>query len=486
MTDSSATAKAAPLTPDLCVIGAGRAGQALASAAAAFGTPVVLVARDGMGGPGRNLGDLPAAALVAAGTRMRAVAEAGRFGIGIGEAQVNFVKLHDHIARTSEALAPNASAERFGALGVQVIEGEARFRDRNSVVVDGQVIKARRFVIATGTRPVEEPFPELAGVPVLSEDDLPTLTSRPESLLVLGSDAAAVALAQAMQRLGSSVTLVSEQELLPGEDQEAVALMRRALLRDGVTLREGVRTLRAESIKGRARLVLAAADQAEETVEATHLLITRRRPDVAALELELAGIASDASGIIVDRRLRTANRRVYAIGACAGGEADGSRAPHAADHHARLVLRRILFRQPTRLGSAVVPRIVPGQPALASAGLSEAEATAKKREIQVLRWPYAENDHAQAERRTEGFVKLVADRKGGILGVTIVGAQAPELIAPWCLAIQRRLGIADMAGLVFPSQALSEISGRVALSHYAPLAAKPGPRRLIGFLRRFG
>jgi pyruvate/2-oxoglutarate dehydrogenase complex dihydrolipoamide dehydrogenase (E3) component len=488
VTDSSATAhRPAPLTPDLCVIGAGRAGLALAAGAAAFGVPTVLIARDGMGAAGRNKGSLASAALIAAGAQVQALREAGRFGIATGEAQVNFAQVHDHMAKVTGALAPNASVERFTALGVKVIAGEARFRDRNSVLVGTQVIKARRFAIATGSRPAAPDIPGLEEVALLSEDDIATLTRRPDRLIVLGGEPAGLALAQAMQRLGSAVTIVATQGLLPNEDAEAVGLVRRALLREGVVLHEDAKVLRAETPKGRVRLILAAAEgEPEQIVEGTHLLVTERRPDIETLDLELGGITSDAKGVIVNASLCTSNRRVYAIGACAGGAAGGPQEPHAAEHHAGLVLRRALFRQPARLGAATIPRIVQSDPALASVGLSEAEARAKAREIQVLRWPYAETDKAQAERRTEGFVKLVTDRKGRILGVTIVGAQAAELIAPWSMAIQKGMDVKEMAGFVFPSPAFSEISGRAATSYYAPLAAKPGLRRLIGFLRRFG
>lgn len=488
MTDSSATApKPAPLMPDLCVIGAGRAGLALASAAAAFGVPTVLIARDGMGGAGRNAGGLPASALIAAGAQVRALRESGRFGIATGEAQVNFAQVHDHMAKVAAALAPNASAERFTALGVTVIAGEARFRDRNSVLVGEQAIKARRFAIATGSRPAASAIAGLENVPVLSEDNLTTLTRRPDRLIVLGGEPAGIALAQAMQRLGSAVTIVAPQGVLPNEDPEAVGLVRRALLREGVALHEGAAVMRAETPRGRIRLVLASTEgEPERSVEGTHLLISERKPDIDALDLELGGITSDEEGVIVNAGLRTSNRRVYAIGACASGAAGGLQHPHAADHHAGLVLRRALFRQPARLGASAIPRIVQSDPALASVGLSEVQARAKSREIQVLRWPYAENDRAQAEHRTEGFIKLVTDRKGRILGVTIVGAQAGELITPWSMAIQKGMDVKEMASFVFPSPAFSEISGRAATSFYMPLAARPGLRRLIGFLRRFG
>lgn len=490
VTDSSATAssaaaqKPAPLTPDLCVIGAGRAGLALASAAAAFGVPTVLVARDGLGGAMRKTGSLASSALIAAGARAQALREAGRFGGGAGEPEVNFAQVHDHMARAVAQLAPNATAERLTALGVKVIAGEGRFRDRNSIQVGEHVIRARRFAIATGSRPRATGIPGLEDLAVLSEDTIATLTRRPERLIVLGGEPAAIALAQAMGRLGSAVTLIAPQGLLPGEDAEAVGLLRRALLREGVALHEEAAILRGETrTKGRLRLILDGTP--ERIVEGTHLLSTARDADIAALDLELGGLTRDDKGIVVNAGLRTGNRRVYAIGACAGGAAGGRQEPHAADHHASLVLRRALFRQPAQIG-ATIPRIVESEPALASAGLSEAEARAKAREIRVLRWPYAESDRAQAERRSEGFVKLVTDRKGRILGATIVGSQAGELITPWTIAIQKGLGVQEMAGFVFPSPSYSEISGRAALSHFAPMATKPGLRRLIGFLRRFG
>ncbi|TCR60843.1 FAD-dependent oxidoreductase [Bosea sp. BK604] len=484
MTDSSATApKPAPLTPDLCVIGAGRAGLALASAAAAFGVPTVLIARDGMNGTG-HAANLSATALIAAGAQVQAAREMARFGITAGEPQVNFAQVHDHMARAAAVLAPNATAERFKALGVTLIAGEARFRDRNSVQVGNQVIKARRFAIATGSRPLAPPVPGLKEVAFLSEDTIATLTRRPDRLIVLGGKPAGIALAQALQRLGSAVTIIAERGLLPDWDAEAVGLVRRALLREGVVLHEGTEVLRGETPKGRVRLILAG--EPEQVVEGTHLLATDREPDIAALDLELGGITSDATGIIVNAGLRTGNRRVYAIGACAGGAAGGLREPSVADHHAGLVLRRALFRQPARLGAAAIPRLVQSEPALAAVGLSEAEARAKAGAVTVLRWPYAENDKAQAERRTEGFIKLVTDKRGRILGVTIVGAQAGELITPWSIAVQKGLDVKEMAGLVLPAPSLSEISGRAALSAFAPLATKPGLRRLIGFLRRFG
>ncbi|PZN93974.1 MAG: dihydrolipoamide dehydrogenase [Hyphomicrobiales bacterium] len=473
------------MTPDLCVIGAGTAGLAVATAAAAFGVSVVLVERDRMGG---HAGSSAVMALAAAGARAQAVREARRFGIVTVEPEVNDAQLHDHVQRVLSAAAPNASAERMKALGATVIAGEARFISRSTVVVGEQTIKARRFVIATGARTVPPPIPGLDQVPFLTDASLASATRRPERLIVLGGGSTGVAIAQAMARLGSQVTLVESGSLLEHDDPETVAILRRALLRDGVTLHEQAHVLRAQSIRGGVGLAIAGADGGtEQMIEGTHMLVaTARTPAIDMLDLELAGIASDTGGIRVDRGLRSTNARVYAIGDCAGGAAEGAGGGQVAEEHARLVLRHALFRQRGRFDATAVPRVTQTQPELASLGLSEEQARAKAGAIRVLRWPYAENERAQAGHETDGFVKLITDARGKVLGVTIVGARAGDLIATWALALKTGMSAANMAELMMPYPTLSEISKRAATSFLVPLASKPALRRLIGFLRRFG
>jgi pyruvate/2-oxoglutarate dehydrogenase complex dihydrolipoamide dehydrogenase (E3) component len=480
----AATARAAALTPDLGIIGAGPGGLALASAAAAFGVSVVLIERATMGG---SRLELRKAALRAAAAQAFAQRHSGPFGLAAADAAVNYAGVHEHVRRASTALAANDSAERMGALGVTVLKGEARFASRSTVRVGEHEIKARRFVIATGSEPALPDLPGLATTPHLTPETLLDLSRRPERLLVLGTGAPAVELAQSMARLGSMVTLIANGEgLLPGEDPEAAGLVRRALLREGVTLLENAQVTSVGSAKGAIRLVLSTAAQEEQRVEGTHLLVaTGRRAAIGALDLELAGVAASDRGVMVDRALRTRNRRVFAIGDCVD-PGDGARLGPSAANQANLVLRNLLFRLPTRLQPSLLPRLVGCDPEIASVGLSEAEARAAHRPVTILRWPYAEIERAQAERQSEGFLKLVSDRKGRILGVTIVGARAGDLITPWCLAIQKGLSVQDMAALVAPSPSFSELSTRAANSFYAPLATKPGLRRLIGFLRRFG
>lgn len=480
MSDGTAkAAKPAALTPDICVIGAGANGIALAIAAATFGVPVVLVERDAIGG---SRGPLATQALIAIAARAQALRDAERLGLAAAEPQPNPAQIHDHIQRALSADRANHSAERLAALGITIVQGEAHFTSRSTVTVDGRPIKARRFVIATGAHVVPPAIAGLDSVPVLHESDLAGLTRLPERPIVIGG--AGIALAQALRRLGCLAKLVAPDGLLAGHD-EAATMLRRRLLREGLDLHEGCEPLRVERSRSGLRLVLATPT-GETTIEGSHLLVCgQRRPEIGSLDLDLAGIRHDASGISVDRSLRTSNRRVHAIGACAGGAAGASPA-RAGDDHVGLVLRNILFRQPVKIDPVSEPRVVWSRPQIAAIGLTEAEARARAGAIRVLRWPFSENAAAQAAGDTEGFVKAVVDRKGRILGATIVGDDAGELIAPWCIAMRAGLGVGDLAGMPLPATARSDASRRAALSFHATLTTRPALRRLIGFLRRFG
>ncbi|GIK97839.1 MAG: dihydrolipoamide dehydrogenase [Alphaproteobacteria bacterium] len=469
------------LTPDICVIGAGSGGLSVAAAAAAFGVPVVLVERGRMGGDCLNTGCVPSKALLAAGRHAAAHAEASAFGIGMTAPVVNFARVQAHVKGVIAAIAPNDSKERFTGLGVRVIAGEARFQDRATVTVGGTAIRARRFVIATGSSPALPPIPGLEATPHLTNETVFELTRSPEHLVVIGGGPIGLELAQAHRRLGAAVTVLEAARPLARDDEECAAVVLDALAREGVVVRAGVKVVRVEPDGEKVRVFVEGAAGAE-AIAASHLLVaTGRSPNVAGLGLEAAGIASDPRGIVVDRRLRTTNRRVYAIGDVAGGNFT-----HVANYHAGLVIRNALFRLPVRAAAAAIPWVTFTDPELAQVGLTEVEARERHRAIRVLRWPYHENDRAQAERETHGHIKVVTDARGRILGATIVGRGAGELIATWTLAISQRLTVRALLDLVLPYPTLAEIGKRAAVGFYAPGAASPWVRRIIALLRRLG
>lgn len=415
-----------------------------------------------MGGAGLTAA-VPSKALLAAADR----------GADFAEAQA-------HVARTVAALALQDSAERFAGLGVRVIKGHAAFKDRRTVTVGETDIRARRFVIATGSMPAVPPIPGLEQSPYFTGETIFTLGERPEHLIVIGAGPHGLKLAQAFRRLGSEVTVLDAAQPLSTSDPEAAAIVVTALERDGVVIRGGVAIAKADCAVGAVTVTLEGG----ETIAGTHLLVAAgRKPNTGGLNLEAAGIAFDRTGILVDQKLKTKNSRAYAIGDVAAGQ---PRSAQAASYHAGLVIRHALFRQSVRADGDAVPSLIGTDPELAQTGLSEAEARKRGLKIRILRWPYHDNDRAQTEQETHGHIKVITTTKGKIVGVTIVGAQAGELISMWTLAIAQGLNIRAISDVAMPYPTLSEIGKRAAIDYFTPGLTSPWLRRIIVWLRVFG
>jgi pyruvate/2-oxoglutarate dehydrogenase complex dihydrolipoamide dehydrogenase (E3) component len=470
------------LTPDICVIGAGSGGLSVAAAAAAFGVPVVLVEKGKMGGDCLNYGCVPSKALLAAARRAQAFRTSAPFGVASQRPGIDFAKVHAHVHGVIAAIAPNDSKERFTGLGVRVIEGTARFKDRHTVAVDDAIeIKARRFVVATGSVPAAPPIPGLDQVAYLTNETVFDLTVCPEHLVVIGAGPIGLELAQAFRRLGANVTVLEAAVPLAKDDPECAAIVLDQLAREGIAIRAGAEVVRVEP--GTRPRVVVAASGGEETIEASHLLVaTGRRPNIEGLDLAAARIKSGPRGIVVNKRLRSSNKKVYAVGDVAGG----AQFTHVANYHAGLVIRNALFRLRARVDDHVIPWVTYTDPELAQVGTTEAQAEKHRSRIRVLRWPYHENDRAQAERETRGHIKVITTANGRILGATIVGAHAGELIATWTLAIAQGLNIRAFAGMVVPYPTFAEIGKRAAITYFAGSLTSPFVRRIIAWLRRFG
>ncbi|MEE8173608.1 MAG: FAD-dependent oxidoreductase [Alphaproteobacteria bacterium] len=450
---------------DLCVIGAGSGGLTLAAGASQMGASVVLVERGQMGGECLNTGCVPSKALLAAAARRE-----------------SFAGAFEHVRRTIEEIAPQDSRERFEGLGVRVIGESARFTAPRMVVAGEFEIRARRYVIATGSRPYVPPLPGIDDVPALTNETLFTARPEPSHLLVLGGGPVGVEMAQAFRRLGAEVSLVEEQEILPRDDPELVAVIRDRLVTEGVALYEHNKAIRAAPDGGNIRLTCNGATGEVEFVGSHLLVAAGRTANIDGLGLDAAGVATRDGAIQLDARLRTTNRRIFAIGDVAGPH----RFTHMAAYQAGIVLRNVLFRLPAKANYRAVPWVTYSDPELAHVGLNEESARRSGVNFHILRHPFAENDRAVAVGRTEGLIKAVVTPGGRILGASIAGAQAGELIHAWSLAVSRRLKVSAMAQTITPYPTLSEIATRAAGSYYAPKLFSPRTKRIVRFLQRLG
>ena len=470
------------LQPDLCVIGAGSGGLSVAAAAAQFGVPVVLIEKGRMGGDCLNYGCVPSKSLLAAAKRADAVRTASAFGVDVIEAQLDHRGIHDHVHGVIASIAPNDSVERFTGLGVRVIQAKASFLDKNTVEAGRVLVRARRFVIATGSSPAIPPIPGLDEIPYFTNDTIFDISERMQHLIVLGGGPIGMELAQAHRMLGAHVTIIDAGDFLAREDPEAVAVITRRMEEGQVMLRSGVRVERVErAVQGLAVHLQMNGDT--EIIKGTHLLVaTGRKPNFKALGLDRAGIKHSDAGIKVNEQLKTSNRRIYAIGDAVGG----AQFTHLANHHAGIVIRNALFRLRPKASAAVIPRVTYTEPELAQVGMTEAEARKRYRRLRILRWPFTENDRAQCERDTEGFIKVITRPNGRILGCTIVGPHAGELIQIWVVAMTKGMKVGEIMNFVLPYPTFSEVSKRVALTYYQGTVTKRWLRAIISFLRKFG
>ncbi len=472
------------LTPDICVIGGGSGGLSVAAAAAAFGVPVVLIEGGKMGGDCLNYGCVPSKAMLAAGKHAHAMRHGAKFGIADAEPDINFRKVHDHIESVIAAIRPNDSVERFTAMGVKVIEDYARFTDPGTVAAGDYEIKARRFVVATGSSPFVPPIEGIETVDYLTNETLFEQTRKPKHLIIVGGGPIGMEMAQAHHRLGSQVTVIEAFNAMGKDDPELASIVLQKLRGEGIEVLEQSKVTKIEKRGKTGVTVHYEAGGEARSVDGTDLLMAvGRAPNVNNLGLEAAKIEFDRRGIKVDKGLRTTNRKVYAIGDVAGG----LQFTHVAGYQAGLAIRSILFRLSVSNDTSAIPWVTYTDPELAHAGTTEDQAREKHGDrINILRWPYAENDRAQAERKTDGLIKMITDRKGRILGVSIVGANAGEMISLWTLAISKSMKVRDVTGFVPPYPTMSEIGKRAAITYFVPQTSKPFVRKLIGFLRKFG
>jgi pyruvate/2-oxoglutarate dehydrogenase complex dihydrolipoamide dehydrogenase (E3) component len=435
---------------NLVVIGAGTAGLVTAAGAAGLGAKVALVEKYLLGGDCLIVGCVPSKAIIRSSRAAFDAREVCHFGLRDGApAQVDFAGVMDRMFKLRADLSPHDSAERFAKLGVDVFLGEARFVGSDVVEVEGQKLRFKRAVIATGARAMAPPIPGLAAAGYLTNETVFSLTQCPARLAVVGGGPIGCELAQAFQRLGSQVTLLHKNaHLLDREDMDAAAIVQKAFIREGIELRLNAKITRVE-YNGGGKHVYFDVQGKEQTIEADEILIgAGRAPNVEGLNLEAAGVQYDPrKGVLVNDNLQTTNPRIYA----AGDVCLAWKFTHAADFSARIVIQNALFLGRKKASALTMPWCTYTDPEIAHVGLYERDAKARGVEIDTYVREFKEVDRAILDGEEEGFVKFhVRKGRDEILGATIVARHAGEMISEVSVAMAGRIGLGKLASIIHP------------------------------------
>ena len=472
---------------NLIVIGAGAGGLVTAYIAAAVRARTTLVEDHKMGGDCLNYGCVPSKALIRVAKLARDIQQADAMGIRDASGRIDFAAVMARVQRVIRDIEPHDSVERYTALGVDVVQARARITSPWSVELmraDGtvQTLTTRSIVIATGARPFVPPIPGLQQAGFLTSDTLWGLAELPRRLLVLGGGPIGCELAQCFARLGSEVTQVEmAPHVLGREDEDASAVVAQALRDDGIELLTGHEAVRVETVEGEHRLIVRQG-QIERAVAFDRLLCAvGRSPRVAGYGLEELGIPlSTVKTIETNAWLETLYPNIYAVGDVAGPY----QLTHVAAHQAWYAAVNSLFGhfKRFRVDYSVIPRATFTDPEVARVGLSEAEANAQGVSVEVTRFPLADLDRAIADGTTRGFIKvLTLPGRDRIVGVTIVGAHAGDLLAEYALAMKHGLGLNKILGTIHSYPTLAEANKYVAGAWKRAHA----PQRLLAWVERY-
>lgn len=441
---------------DLVIIGGGSGGLVVASAAAQLKAKVALVEKDRLGGDCLWYGCVPSKSLIHASRLAYQAQNSHRFGIHNQVSEINFRQAIAHVQQVISNIEPHDSPERFESLGVEVIFGSGQFTDSRTFAINGRKLKARAFVISTGSRPAIPSIPGLETANYLTNEQVFSLSQSPASLAVIGAGPIGCELGQALHRLGTQVTIFSSRsQILPKEDPEVAAVVAQQLRQEGITIYNETRVTKVELVQGKKQLIAG-----DRTILVDEILVsTGRTPNLDSLNLDAAKVDFDHSGVKVNQKLQTTNPRIYACGDVIGGY----QFTHVAAYEATVVLKNALFLPLSKVDYRVIPWATFTDPELARVGLTEDQARRRYgKDICILKQDFAEVDRAQAEGVIQGFAKIITRNNGEILGAHLVGPVAGELIHEVVLAMSQGLKISALSGIhIYPT--LAEINSKTAL-----------------------
>lgn len=430
---------------DLTVIGGGSAGLTIASGAASFGARVALVEKDKMGGDCLNWGCVPTKALIRSASVAATVRESYKYGVKTSGMEVDFPAVMKRMRSVIQTIAEHDSPDRFRSIGVNVLLGEAEFQNANEIRIGDDRILSKKIVIATGSRPAVPPIPGLAELGFITNVEALQLEILPKSLVILGGGPIGLEFAQVFVRLGTSVTVIEMfPTLLPREDTDAAGMVQRSLVREGVRFMLGSKVVAAKKGEN-GKVVVVEQDGQRSEVSCEEIFVaTGRRPNVEIPGLQNIGIEVGKTGIVVNAHLQTTVPHIYAAGDVKGG----LQFTHVAGYEGKVVVRNTLFPFKQRVDYRVVPWAIYTDPEMAHVGLTEQEARGHHEQIGVYTMPFQDVDRAVVDGQTEGFVKVITDKKGQILGAHIVGDHAGDLIQELVFAMRHRMPIAKVSEVI--------------------------------------
>ncbi len=450
---------------NLVVIGGGSAGLVAASGASSLGAKVAIIEKGLLGGDCLNYGCVPSKGLIRAAKAAAGVADAGRFGINVPEGvTIDFNTAMGHVRKVRSDIAPHDSAQRYTDMGVDVYFGAAEFIGPNKVQVEGQTLEFSKAMIATGSHPAHIPIPGLAETGYLNNESVFNLTEQPKTLAVIGAGPIGSELSQAFQRLGTQVILIDMADhILPREDADAAEIIQEQLIKEGIQLVLGARTQNVSAKNGR-KLIEYEQNGKNASIEVDEILLAvGRRPNVKGLGLENAGVEYTKRGVSVNEQLQTTNPNIFA----AGDVAVKYQFTHVAGHSGAIVVQNALFPFPKRkFSDLIIPWVTYTQPEVAHVGMYATEAAEEHIEIDTYSAKMKAVDRAVTDGETDGFIKVhTAKGSGKILGATIVGAHAGELINEITIAMKHKLSLGALASVIHPYPTEAEIINKVAIEY---------------------
>jgi len=453
---------------DIGILGGGAAGLTVASGAAQLGAKTLLVEKENeLGGDCLHSGCVPSKTLIRTAHVYHFMKNSTAFGLPAVELPpVDYREVRKRIHSVISTIQKHDSEERFCSLGVKVEIGSPTFSDEHTVLLNGNKYSAKNWVIATGSSPDIPTIDGLHKTPCITNKDIFSLDHLPKSMIILGAGPISVEMAQAFGRLGTKVIVIQRSgQILSKEDKDMADGVMNVMISEGVLFYLNTSVIRTNDLGAEKEVVIKNLDGKEMRLKAEAILVAMgRSPNIEGLGLENIRVEFDRKGVMVDNRLRTTQKHIYAAGDITGKY----QFTHAAGYEGGIVLGNAIFHVPRKTDYTFLPWCTYTDPELASIGMNEKAAKAAGIEYSVWTEEFKENDRSLAEGEIVGKIKMLLDEKEKPLGVQILGPQAGELLNEWVAVLNGKVKLSSLASAVHPYPTLGEINKKVAGTYFSP------------------